>query len=127
MTRYTRPPFQFDKPLFCKVPITHRGKTYGAGAHFKWKEMREDAKRVHRMYCQGYFYHSDEEEEKLESTVGDGLDEMTIDNLHKIVTAINAKVKALDNDKIRTCRQSNIKAKQIGHIRSWRLDHGDVE
>jgi len=127
MTRYTRPPFQFDKPLFCKVPLRARGRVWEAGAQFKWKEMKIDARKVQIMYTDGQFYHSDELEEKLAPAIGDGLDELNIEALHKLVDQINAKVKLLANDKIRFCKKSNIKDKQAGLIRSWRLYHGEHE
>lgn len=127
MTRYTRPPFQTDKPLFCKVPLRARGRVYEAGAQFKWQEMKIDPKRVRIMYTNGDFYHSDELEEKLEPTIGDGLEEMNLETLHKLVEKINEKVNSLKDPKIRTCKKSNIKMKQVGLIRSWRIYHGEVE
>lgn len=127
MSRYVKPPFQFDKPLFCKVPFQHRGQTYEAGQQFKWQNMGLEATRLIILYNQGDFYHSDELEEELEPTVGDGLDELNLENLHKLKDKINDKVKALANDKVKPCRQSNIKFKQIAYIRNWRSEYGEHE
>ena len=127
MTRYTRPPFQFDKPLFCKTLQRIRGKIYEAGAQFKWKEMRVDTRKVQIMYTNGQFYHSDELEETLAPSIGDGLDELNIESLHKLVEKINEKVKSLNDPKVKFCKKSMIKDKQAGLIRSWRLWHGENE
>lgn len=127
MARYTRPPFQLDKPLFCKIPQRAAGRLFPAGAHFDWKRLRLGPNKIRTMYVDGQFYHSEELEETLAPVVGDGLEELNIESLRKIVDKINEKVKATGNDKIRTCKISNIKDKQIGHIRSWRLYHGEIE
>lgn len=127
MTRYIKPPFQMDRPLFCKTHQTAMGRTYEPGSLFDWKKLKIDPKVIQIMYVNDQFYHSDELEETLAPTVGDGLDELNIESLHKIVDRINTKVKSLDDDKIRPCKKSNIKVKQAALIRSWRLYHGEHE
>jgi hypothetical protein len=79
------------------------------------------------MYVNGQFYHSDDLEETLAPVVGDGLADLNIESLHKIVDKINEKVKALDNKKVEPCKRSNIKDKQAGLIRSWRIRYGEYE
>lgn len=127
MTRYTRPPFQFDRPVFCKIPQRARGRVFEVGSQFKWKELRVDDKVVQTMYVNGQLYHSDELEETLAPSIGDGLEELNIESLRKQVDKINEKVKSLADPKIPTCKISNIKAKQIGLLRGWRTAYGEYE
>jgi hypothetical protein len=91
--------------------------------------MKMTPKKIGIMYNQGYFYHSDELEEELEPTVGDGLEQQNLEALHKIVDKINEglKIPISEGKKVQTCRKSNIKDKQIGHIRSWRISYGKFE
>lgn len=127
MPRYTRPPFQIDKPLFCKIPQRARGRVFQPGDLFDWKKLRLDQHDIQIMYVNGQFYHSDDLEETLAPTIGDGLDELNIESLRKQVDKINEKVKALDNPKVPFCKISNIKNKQIGHLRGWRTAYGEYE
>ena len=63
--------------------------------------------------------------------VGDGLDEMTSEQLNILVKAINQKVKAKTSNETeydrKKCRMSKVKDKQAGLIRSWRRNYGDLE
>lgn len=127
MTRYVRTPFQFDKPAFVKTPFRARGRLWEAGSPFKWKEMRLDPKKVMILYNQGFLYHSDELEEKTKPVIGDGLDELNLESLHAVVDSINEKVAALGDSKVARCKKSNLKDKQVGLIRNWRIAHGEHE
>ena len=128
MARYTRLPFQVDKPIFCKIPIPALGRVWGVDSHFKWQEMRMPMQRIARMYVQGNFYHSDELEEKISPVIGDGLEEMNRDALHALVDSINKMLKETNDDRFKNfVRKSNIKDKQIGLLRSWRRNFGHLE
>jgi len=132
MTRYVKPPFQFDRPLYCKQPQQFRGRTYQAGAVFKWKEMSVDPKIVQVMYVNDQFYHSDEKDlERKPKVVGDGLEELDIESLNALVNTINAKVAEATKNEAdylkKKCKFSRLKDKQIGLIRFWRTQYGNME
>ena len=129
----TRPPFQYDKPVFVRNPngLLMSGKRYAKGDLVPWKERGLPKANIERMYNEHHLHHNEEMEESVKPSVGDGLDEMTNEQLSILVKSINAKVKEktsgeTEYDK-KKCRVSKIKDKQIGFIRSWRGRHGDLE
>jgi hypothetical protein len=125
MARHSAIPFQFDRPVFVKIPIQARGRVWEVDSVFKWKEMQMDAHRIITMYNQGFLYHDEELEASVDNTkIGDGLDDLDIESLHVMVKKYNAvvkeKAKTQKEYEHRKCKFSSIKARQIGIIRNWR-------
>jgi len=122
-------PFQYDRPVFVKIPFDGHGITWNQGKEFKWKELGVDEVRVKVLYDTGYLYHNSEME--VTTKVGDGLEELGIEGLHALVDSINEKVQVAARNKTeydkKKCRTSKIADKQRGLIRSWRRSYGDLE
>lgn len=134
MTRYVTPFFQISRPFFVKVDgLQASGQIWKRGEHFKWDRLGVPVDKLQSLFNQDFIHHNEELEEKVaqQINVGDGLEELNLDQLHTLVRNINAKVKAdsADSTKFitRHCKQSNIKAKQIGLLRGWRLNYGHLE
>ncbi len=129
----TRPPFQYDKPVFVRNPngLLMSGKRYAKGDLVPWKERGLPLKNIERMYNEHHLHHNEELEKSVKPPVGDGLDEMTVEQLHILVGNINDKVRAKTETKEefdrKKCKRSNIQAKQCGLIRSWRANYGELE
>lgn len=129
----TRPPFQYDKPVFVRNPngLLMSGKRYAKGDLVPWKERGLPLKNIERMYNEHHLHHNEALEESVKPPVGDGLDEMTLEQLEILVKSINAKVKAKTKNTVeydkKKCRVSKVKDKQAGLIRSWRRNYGDLE
>jgi hypothetical protein len=131
MTRHI-PPFQYDKPVFVKIPFYANGKTLERGQVFKWKERSIAVDRVSALYYADYLMHNEELEQIMtDKIVGDGLRDMSIEALHELVEEINGKVKlktkSVDEFNHKKCVKSTIKDKQIGKIRYWRQIYGHME
>ena len=92
----TRPPFQYDKPVFVRNPngLLMSGKRYAKGDLVPWKERGLPLSNIERMYNEHHLHHNEDMEEAVKAPVGDGLDEMSVEQLHILVKTINAKVKA---------------------------------
>lgn len=122
-------PFQFDRPVFVKVPFDASGHSWDRGDEFPWKEMSLDADKVMRLYNTGYIYHNEEME--VAARVGDGLEVLDIEALNSLVDQINIKVKQHSRTDVefnkRRCKKSKIPDKQRGLIRSWRRNYGHLE
>ena len=129
MIRQEQMPFQFDRPLFVRVPFDAAGRTWESGQEFKWKEMSMPETNVMTLYNQRMLHHNAELEKEVKA--GDGLEELNIDGLHEVVKSINAKVKAKTPNtnmyEKHKCKTSKILDKQRGLIRSWRRNHGHYE
>lgn len=129
----TRPPFQYDKPIFVRNPngLLLSGRRYPKGALVPWKERGLPKDKIERLYNETHLHHNEELEEVVAAPVGDGLDEMNLEQLDILVKAINAKVKAKTKNSTefdkKKCRSSRVKDKQIGLIRSWRRNYGHFE
>lgn len=129
----TRPPFQYDKPIFVRNPngLLMNGKRYAKGDLVPWKERGLPLKNIERMYNEHHLHHNEELEEVVKPPVGDGLDDMTVEQLHILVKTLNEKVKAKTKDSTeydkKKCRISKVKDKQAGLIRSWRRNYGHLE
>jgi len=129
----TRPPFQYDKPVFVRNPngLLMSGKRYAKGDLVPWKERGLPKANIERMYNELHLHHNEELEVTLKLSVGDGLTDMDAEQLAILVKTINEKVKAKTSNEAeydrKKCRVSKIKDKQIGFIRSWRGRHGDLE
>lgn len=126
---------QMDLPVFVRsgIPglgyLKFSGRKYKAGDHLPWKEVGIPYETVKQFMDLHYLHHNDEL--TVEKNVGDGLDVMTVDELHTLVNSINAKVKAnttniRDFNKYK-CKKSNIREKQMGLLRSWRRHYGKFE
>jgi len=128
----TRPPFQYDKPVFVRTPngLLMSGKRYNKGDLVPWKERGLPKANIERLYNEHHLHHNEDLEEVVKPLVGDGLDEMTDEELEILVKSINAKVKAKvpahEYDK-KKCRVSKVHSKQCGFIRSWRRNYGELE
>lgn len=124
--------FYPNRPVYVKVPFNGAGKDYKVDDLFKWEYHKVPVETVKTLFDNDFLKHSDVLEETTEANkVGDGLNELNIDQLHSLVDAINTKIKLnakhiteFNRKKIPT---SKIKDKQIGLIRRWRLTYGDLE
>lgn len=129
--RNTRQPFQTDKPTFVRIPFNASGKSFLKGDEFPWQILQVPVQKVQALYKQGLVHHNDALEEKRKGVIGDGLADLTIEQLHGIVATINSKVQAKAATKTeynkKKCAKSTIKDKQIGHIRRWRSLYGVME
>lgn len=129
MTRY--PNLQENIPVFVRTQksIICSGKNYHQDKEFPWLALGFPVEKVRVLYDDGQLYHSEELEN--EHMVGDGLDAMSEDQLHTLVSSLNVKVKAkTQNDsqyQSKKCKLSQIKSKQIGLVRSWRRNFGHFE
>jgi hypothetical protein len=101
-------PFQYDKPVFVKIPFQGSGKTFNVGDEFKWKELGIEPYRVQVLYTQDYLHHNTELEISSNRIIGDGLEQSSLLELQAIAKREGAKI-------------SNILMKQVGLIRSNRL------
>lgn len=129
MTQHRQIPFQYDRPLFVKVPFTSAGRQLEVQQEFKWREQSSPIEKVEFLYIQGYLYHNAELEKTAK--VGDGLEVLDLSGLHSLVQTINQKVKSATNsitdfDK-QKCKKSQVIDKQRGLIRSWRRNYGQME
>jgi hypothetical protein len=107
MARHSAIPFQFDRPVFVKVPIQARGRIWDTDTIFKWKEMNMDRHRIQVLYNQGFLYHDDDLEAGTDtSKIGDGLEELDLESLHALVKNINTKVKDKAKNDIEFNRRS---------------------
>jgi len=121
MTHPTYLGWQIDWPLFVKMSFTADGKDWQKGEHFNWLNRDIDPSSVAHLYASKYVYHNKEFE--VETKVGDRLNEMDTAQLAKLVTLLNAEVKAKTNSttefNAKRCKQSKLDDKQRGLIRSF--------
>ena len=86
------------------------------------------------MFYSDQLYHNEDFEEEVvkKIAIGDGLDDLNIEQLHLIVDNINFKVK----EKTKTNKEFLLKKcpklpkdreTQIGRIRRWRSTYGEME
>lgn len=108
---------QESMPLFIRVPWDGWNK----GDHFNWVEKDIPKERVLVLYNQGYVYHNEELEEKVE--VGDRLNGLNQMELRSLVQNINYDLKKKctteQQFKKSRCTQSAVKNTQILRIRRW--------
>jgi hypothetical protein len=123
-------PFQYNEPVFVKARFKASGRWWEKGVHWPWLEMSVDPRRAEILYNNGFIQHNTELLREYKS-VGDGLDELGIEELHALVEKINeAVVKGTKNKteaKKKRCSKSAIPDKQRGHIRRWRNLFGELE
>lgn len=126
--------FNPARPVYCKLEnIRVAGKDYKRGDRINWEPFGVSVAKMQILFHQGMVHHNAELEEKSVEKVriGDGLEQLTIEQLHLLVADINGKVKKHTKDAAeffsKKCKESKIKDKQIGLIRSWRLSYGEIE
>lgn len=125
--------FNPSRPVFVKIPFQSSGRVLDAGERFNWEFFQVPFEKVHILFLQGMIGHNPELEESAvkKVSIGDGLEELTIDELHVLVGNINAKVKEKTKNNgeflSKKCATSKLKDKQIGLIRRWRMTYGDME
>jgi len=124
-------PFQFDRPVFVRVPFTSAGRHLDKGDIFKWLETGVSRETAQILYNQGFLYHDDDKVARENAEIGDGLDALSVDELHALVKKINESVKAKTKNVTefdrKKCKKSTVKWKQAGLIRSWRNQWGSLE
>ena len=126
---------QTDQPVFVRSTppgmnyLKFAGRKYKRGDHVPWQDLGIDYQIIKRFMDLHFLHHS--EEKTVEAKVGDGLDMMTVEELHTLVDSINAKVKANTTTETaynkQKCKKSRIRDKQVGLLRSWRRHYGKFE
>ena len=120
-------PFQYDKPVFVRIPFIARNKEWKQGEHLPWREMNFSKERIEVLYNNGALIHNDEFEVLMH--VGDGLEALDQQGLKQIVDDYNVRIKAVVKTeadfKRRKCPMSLLNEKQRGLIRSWRRNNLD--
>ncbi len=134
MTRHILSFFNPSRPVFVKIDgFNGAGKVWRSGDRFPWEFFRTPHETIQTLFFQDYLHHNEELEEEAvkKISVGDGLEEFSVDQLHLLVDNINGKVKlkAKTNKEFlqKKCATSKIKDKQIGLIRRWRSTYGEME
>ena len=126
--------FNPSRPVFVKTDGVHlAGKIWKQGERFNWDFFGVPLDTMQTLFSYDFLYHNEEFEEEAVKriSVGDGLEEFSLDQLHILVDNINGKVKAkAKNNKEflqKKCATSKVKDKQIGLIRRWRSAYGEME
>ena len=119
-------------PLFVKAPagLTWAGRFYDRGKEFPWKTLGIPFATAKIYFNDDILYHS--EVLTVEQKVGDGLDALSVGELHDLVDKLNESVlkNAAGNSnkfKREKVKKSQIVNKQRGLIRSWRNNFGHLE
>lgn len=121
--------WQIDRPVFVKQGFQAFGKQWNRGDEFNWinqtfrkEDWFKQLKMVHNLYRAGYLHHDSQREKQ--NTVGDRLNEMTGDQLYKLVSTLNSEIQRRSGSKEEfnrlKCKISKIEDKQRGLIRQWR-------
>ena len=126
--------FNPSRPVFVKVDgIQMAGQIWKRGERFQWEFFGTPHDTIQTMFYQDFLHHNEELEDEAvkKIAVGDGLEDLSIDQLHLMVDNINGKVKlkAKHNKEFlqKECPTSRLKDKQIGLIRRWRSAYGEME
>ena len=134
MTRPFFPFFNPSRPVFVKQnDIQMAGKVWKKGDRFQWEFFGTPHDVLQQLFFNDMLHHNEELEEiaVTKISVGDGLEQYSVDQLHLLVDNINGKVKAKTKDSReflqKKCTTSKIKDKQIGLIRRWRISYGELE
>lgn len=134
MTRPFLPFFNPSRPVFVKQDGAHlSGKIWRQGERYNWDFFEVDPYKIHILFNQDVLHHNVELEEiaAKKISIGDGLEEYSVDQLRLLVDNINGKVKAKTKNSTefmqKKCATSKIKDKQIGLIRRWRMSYGELE
>lgn len=138
MTRPFLPYFNPSRPVFVKQDgLQAAGAVWKQGDRFRWEHFGTPHDIIQQMFFNDQLYHNEEFEEKEEQdstkiVVGDGLDDLTLEQLHIVVERINAKVKektktAKDFSDMKCPKVPKDRGAQIRRIRNWRLTYGELE
>jgi len=134
MTRPFLPFFNPARPVFVKLQgIQLAGKIWKKGDRFNWEFFGISHEVIQQLFFNDMLHHNEELEEVAATkvSIGDGLEEYSVDQLHLLVDNINGKVKAKTKNSTefmqKKCTSSKIKDKQIGLIRRWRMSYGELE
>lgn len=132
----TRQFFNPSRPVFVKQAKQLSGKVREVGELFDWEQFEVPLVHMQILFDQDILHHNPELEQQQEvappKVVGDGLDNLTLEELHIVVDKINAKVK----EKTKTAKEFSDKkcayipkdrGAQIRRIRNWRLTYGELE
>ena len=134
MTRPFIPFFNPSRPVYVKINnLQMAGKFWKKGERFNWNFFGISYETIQQMFFNDMLHHNEELEEVAVTriAIGDGLAELSLDQLHALVDNLNGKVKAKTKDSKeflqKKCSISRIKDKQIGLIRRWRMSYGELE
>jgi hypothetical protein len=134
MTRPFIPFFNPSRPVYVKLnDLQLAGKFWKKGERFNWDFFGTPYEIIQQLFFNDMLHHNEELEEVAVTriAIGDGLAELSLDQLHALVENINGKVKAKTKDSKeflqKKCSVSRIKDKQIGLIRRWRNSYGELE
>jgi ribonuclease I len=134
MTRPFIPFFNPSRPVYVKQnDLQMAGKFWKKGERFNWDFFGTPHETIQQMFFNDMLHHNEELEEVAVSriSIGDGLAELSLEQLQALVENINGKVKAKTKDSKeflqKKCSVSRIKDKQIGLIRRWRTSYGELE
>lgn len=134
MTRHILPYFNPSRPVFVKRDgLQAAGKVWKQGERFNWEFFGTPHDIIQQLFFNDDLYHNEEFEEEVVKriAIGDGLEDLNIDQLQILVENINGKVKAktTTNKEFlqKKCATSKVKDKQIGLIRRWRSTYGEME
>lgn len=134
MTRPFLPFFNPSRPAYVKQDgIQLAGKVWKKGERFNWEFFGISQEIIQQLFFNDMLQHNEELEEVAAKkvSIGDGLEEYSVDQLHLLVANINGKVKAKTKNSTefmqKKCATSKIKDKQVGLIRRWRMSYGDLE
>ena len=134
MTRPFIPFFNPSRPVYVKINnLQMAGKFWKKGERFNWNFFGISYETIQQMFFNDMLHHNEELEEVAVTriAIGDGLAELSLDQLHALVDNLNGKVKAKTKDNKeflqKKCSISRIKDKQIGLIRRWRMSYGELE
>jgi len=134
MTRPFIPFFNPSRPVYVKINgLQMAGKFWKKGERFNWDFFGTPHETIQQLFFNDMLHHNEELEEVAVSriSIGDGLAELSLEQLQALVENINGKVKAKTKDNKeflqKKCTVSRIKDKQIGLIRKWRISYGELE
>lgn len=133
------PFFDPSRPVFVKIDTQLSGEFRKKGELFDWQKLGVPYWMMKFLFDTDQVHHNPELEAQLQQqtevtpvVVGDGLDNLTLNELHIVVEKINEKVKA----KTKTAKEFSDKkcayipkdrGAQIRRIRNWRLTYGELE
>ena len=115
---------QYSKPLFVRSrhkTIKFKGKEWFYNQYFPWQELGMPEDKIRILFDIGMVYHNENLEKEVK--VGDRLVEINDEDILKLIRLTNSELKkraANDTEFGRIkIKQSKIRDKQIGLIRSW--------